>query len=81
MRKLAHLLGCYVADMATIAGYQVLHNDDGTSAEVLLFESCCASCGEAFLAASSVFSPVPEECQHCVWVFELARCCAALATV
>ena len=79
MRKLAHLLGCYVADMKTIAGYQLLHNADGTNTEVLLFDSCCTHCGDPFLAAASVFSPVPDECPRCVWVFELARSCAALA--
>lgn len=65
VRQVAPLLGCYVADMATIAGYQILQNEDGTNTEVLLFESCCAHCGEAFLAAASVFSPVPDECPHC----------------
>ena len=69
--------------MATIAGYQLLHNNDGSTTEVLLFESCSAHCGEAFLAGdgfvspalsdASVFLPAPPRCPRCVWAFELAR--------
>jgi hypothetical protein len=75
--------------MATIAGYQVLHNNDGTNTEVLLFESCCVSCGAAFLAGdgfvspalsdASVFLPAPTRCPRCLWAIELAFCCEALA--
>ena len=68
--------------MAKLAGYQVLYNDDGTSAELLLLKSCCSSCGETFLASASFFESVAADrhCPRCCWASELARCCETVAT-
>jgi hypothetical protein len=66
--------------MAKQAGYQVLYNEDGTATEHLLFQSCCPSCGETFLASGTAFEPVTDTpCPRCCWAFELARCCDTLA--
>jgi len=67
--------------MAKLAGYQVLYNDDGADTELLLFESCCPSCCETFLASGAAFAPIADRhCPRCCWALKLARCCETVAT-